>query len=270
VPDAPLADVLQASLGATTEGYTHQSVFRYPLQGGFAAVHERIARPVADRIETGHRVERIERTRDGWKVDGVAFDQVVSTIPLHVLPDVLADMDAGAAAAARALQYRGVAAYLLGIDAEWNRDSSWVYLPHAWQGPTNRLTYLANYSPRNAPPGKASIMAEVTYAGEPPDITRAGCRFVAEGLQRAGLLDVERLTVTDAHLNPVAYILYDLDFESKRDTLLAYLDGLPGFHAIGRFGRYEYHNSDQCLGRAFDLHARLRPVLARGGGTVDA
>lgn len=270
VPDAPVEDVLQASLGATTEGYTHQSVFRYPRVGGFAEIHERIARPVADRIETEHRVEHIAQRPDGgWTVDGEAFDHVVSTIPLHVLPDVLEGMDPGAAEAARNLRYRGVAAYLLGIEEEFNQPWSWVYLPHESQGPANRITYLGNYSPENAPTGKASIMAEVTYAGEAPDVTEAGRRRVAEGLQAAGLCVADRLTVTDAHVNPVSYILYDLDFESKRDTVLAALDGMEGFHAIGRFGRYEYHNSDQCLARAMDLHAAMSPVLARGGG-VDA
>jgi protoporphyrinogen oxidase len=100
VPNAPLEDVLRASFGSTTEGYTHQSVFRYPLRGGFADMHERIARPVRDRVVTEHRVQSIERARgEGWLVDGERFDKVVSTIPLHVLPDVMESMDDDAAAA---------------------------------------------------------------------------------------------------------------------------------------------------------------------------
>ena len=106
---------------------------------------------------------------------------------------------------------------------------------------------------------------EVTYCGTPPDVSAAGRLELARCLERAGLLDASRLTVTDAHLNPVAYILYDLDFESKRDTVLAALDALEGFWTLGRFGRYEYHNSDQCLARAMDLHARMAPALAAGG-----
>ena len=267
VPDAPLTDVLQASLGATTEGYTHQSQFRYPLTGGFGSIHKRIAHPVSDRIQLNHRVEHMaQRPGGGWVVDGEEFDHVISTIPLHVLPDVLEGMDPGAADAARKLQYRGVAAFLFGVEEEFARPWSWVYLPHKEQGPTNRVTYLSNYSPRNAPTGKASIMAEVTYAGTPPPLTDAGRREVATGLQNAGLLDVDRLTITDAHANPVSYILYDRDFESKRDTVLTCLDGMEGLHTLGRFGRYEYHNSDQCLARAMDLHAQLIPVLAQGGG----
>jgi protoporphyrinogen oxidase len=267
VPDAPIADVLRSSLGATTEGYTHQSVFRYPLNGGFADVHERIARPIRDRIQTGHRVQHIEqRPGGGWRVDDEDFDQVISTIPLHVLPDVMPGLEPTAATAARNLRYRGVAAYLLGIEEEFVQPYSWVYLPHENLGPANRITYLSNYSPNNAPTGKGSIMAEVTYSGAPPATDKAGRQLVAEGLEQAGLLDAGRLTVTDAAINPVSYILYDLDFDSKRSTLLASLDALPGFHAVGRFGRYEYHNSDQCLAQAMDLHARMESALVRGGG----
>lgn len=271
VPDAPLEDVLTASLGRTTEGYTHQSHFRYPRVGGFAAIHERIARPIVDRIEVNHPVERIERAPDGgWLVDGEHFDHVVSTVPLHVLPDLITGMDAGAAAAARALRWRGVAGYLFGIEQEFVKPYSWVYLPHANQGPANRITYLSNYSPENAPTGKGSIMAEVTYdPSTPPGIDEAGRMAVAKGLEQAGLLDASRLQVTDAALNPVSYILYDLDFESKRDTVLAWTDAQEGLHTTGRFGRYEYHNSDQVLARCFALHEKLRPILARGGGPAD-
>ncbi len=267
VPEAPLADILRASLGETTEGYAHQSVFRYPRRGGFAAMHARIARPIADRITTGRRVRRIERApgRDGgWIVDGERCDQVVSTIPLHVLPDLM-DLPADVAGAARALRWRGVASYLFSIDAEDVRPYCWVYLPHAWQGPANRITYLSNYSPHNAPAGRGSILAEVTYApGQEPDVSPAGQAALARALGEAGLIRGGRAPVSDAALNPLAYILYDRDFESKRSTVLAHLDALPGFHAIGRFGRYEYHNSDQVLSQAFDLHARLSPALARG------
>ena len=272
VPDAPLADVLRSSLGQTTEGYTHQSVFRYPLTGGFATIHERIAAPIRDRIRVNHRVERIERAGsngrgDGWLVDGQRYDHVISTVPLHVLPRLMPSMDRGAAAAASALRWRGLACYLFGVEAEHVRPFSWVYLPHAWQGPANRITYLSNYSPRNAPAGKGSILAEVTYApGEEPDVGPAGRAALARALQGAGLLDADRVTVSDGALNPCAYILYDLGFETKRDAVLSHLDALPGFHALGRFGRYEYHNSDQVLAQAMDLVERLLPVLARGGG----
>lgn len=275
VPDAPLQDVLRSSLGQTTQGYVHQSVFRYPLRGGFAAVHERIARPIADRIRLGHRVRRIEPVAGGapgsrgWLVDGERFDRVVSTLPLHVLPDVLGGLSPQAAGAARALRWRGLASYVFGIDAARVRPYSWVYLPHAWQGPANRITYLSNYSPQNAPTGGGSILAEVTYEpGHEPDVGPAGRAELARALEGAGLLAAGELRATDGSLNPVAYIFYDRGFEQRRATVLGAVDALEGFHALGRFGRYEYHNSDQCLAQAMDLVERLAPALARGGGPL--
>jgi len=269
VPDAPLEDVLRSSLGETTEGYTHQSVFRYPTHNGFAEIHERMAAPIRGSIHCNHRVERIEQAnggRGGWLVDGEHYDHVVSTVPLHHLPKIMPAMETGAREAAAEMKYRGVASYILGIEEEHVRPYSWVYLPHQWQGPTNRITYLSNYSPNNAPTGKGSILAEVTYApGSEPDVSGAGQRELAQSLAGADLLDADKVAVSDGYLNGCAYILYDLDFEARRDTVLAHLDALPGFHALGRFGRYEYHNSDQCIARAMDLVERLRPDLERGG-----
>jgi protoporphyrinogen oxidase len=202
-------------------------------------------------------------------VDGERFDHVVSTLPLHVLPDVLAGMDDGAAGAARRLRWRGLACYLLAVDAAHVKPFSWVYLPLAWQGPANRITYLSNYSPHNSPAGQGSILAEVTCEpGREPDIGPAGRRALARALEGAGLLRADEVRASDAWLNPAAYIFSDRGFEARRRAVLDWLDGLHGFHALGRFGRYEYHNSDQCLGQAMDLVERLRPVLARGGGVA--
>ena len=272
VPDAPLEDVLQASLGATTEGYTHQSVFRYPRQGGFAAVHERIARPVADRIQLNHRVEHIERRPDGgWRVDGEDFDHVVSTIPLHVLPDVLADMDDGRHGGRPGAQVprrgRLPAGRRGGVRDTLQLGSTCPTQSRArpTASPTSRTT-----APRTRPRARRrSWPRSPTRGPRRTSASRAGARWPRVSSAR-GLLDASRLTITDAAINPVSYILYDLDFEAKRNRILECLDGLGGFHAIGRFGRYEYHNSDQCLARAMDLHASLKPVLAKGGGPLDA
>ena len=38
IPRLPVEDVIKSAIGIPTEGYTHQSVFSYPLDGGIAAV----------------------------------------------------------------------------------------------------------------------------------------------------------------------------------------------------------------------------------------
>ena len=34
--------------------------------------------------------------------------------------------------------------------------------------------------------------------------------------------------------------------------------------ALGRFGRYEYHNSDQCIARAMEVAAHVRAIAQTG------
>ena len=46
IPRPPVDDVIKSAIGISTEGYTHQSVFSYPLDGGIEALVKAIARPV--------------------------------------------------------------------------------------------------------------------------------------------------------------------------------------------------------------------------------
>ena len=48
VPDAPIDDVLRASIGIRTEGYTHQAIFYYPKRGGFQAITDGIGSTLVD------------------------------------------------------------------------------------------------------------------------------------------------------------------------------------------------------------------------------
>ncbi|MBI4878968.1 MAG: FAD-dependent oxidoreductase [Planctomycetes bacterium] len=261
VPAAPLEDVIRSGLGARTEGYTHQIAFRYPLCGGFQTIFDRIAAPIRDRIHTGVAVRRIERRGKRFAVDGNLYDRVISTMPLPELAEVLADWDSAAREAARALQHRSVTSVLFGIDAESVRPISWLYVPHAAQGPCNRVTYLSNYSPRNAPLGRGSIQAEVTHAG-PLALDDGFLDGLRQRFHELGLLRRERVDVMHHHCNEWGYILFDRDFTRKRRLAVEGAER-SGVLPLGRFGRFDYHNSDQCVVAAKALVERL---LAEEGG----
>ena len=158
VPDAPIEDVIRSAVGIRTEGYSHQSVFYYPKAGGFQPITDGIATVLTDRVRLSTPVTDVVRGADGWRVNGEEFDLVVSTLPLDRLPDVVADVPTDVADAMRTLEYNGLGSFLVALDRPEHPDYSWVYLPHASQGPGNRVTYMSNYSPGNAPEGKTSVM----------------------------------------------------------------------------------------------------------------
>jgi protoporphyrinogen oxidase len=263
VPDAPVDDVLKSAVGIRTEGYTHQSIFFYPKAGGFQAITDGLAARLAPRVRLSTRVEHVAKVAGGYRVNGEEFDAVVCTLPLDELPNVVEGLASGAADAMRALEYNAVTCVLVALDRADQPNLSWIYLPHAEQGPANRVTYMSNYSPGNAPPGQSSLMAEITSNGRgaPPGPEVAD--DTVDGLARAGLLQREDVLFTDITTSRHAYVVYDHGFARKRQ---AALDGLAalGIVPLGRFGRYEYDNSDQCVIKARALAGELLASWKRG------
>jgi protoporphyrinogen oxidase len=257
VPDAPLADVIKASIGISTEGYTHQSLFRYPRRSGFGTLTDRIAEQLPGCIRLSTPVEQVRQVGGEWEVNGERFDRVINTIPLQELFRRLEGADPAAKQAADRLPFRGLVSILIGIEGPDPTKYSWIYLPHPENGPANRITHLANYSPENAPPGMHSLLAEVTYDGD-VHVDRRFIDDVIEGLHRSGLLDKKKVVTTAHHVNRYAYILFDRDFRRNLAVATQHLDRI-GLFSIGRFGRYEYLNSDQCMRRAIDLVEREFP-----------
>ena len=73
-----------------------------------------------------------------------------------------------------------------------------------------------------------------------------------KNLADCGIVDPKRVSTLAWTQCPYAYIVFDIPFAAKRTKALEYLDRIR-LHTLGRFGRYEYLNVDQCLRRAFDF-----------------
>jgi protoporphyrinogen oxidase len=257
VPDAPIDDVLRAAIGIRTTGYAHQAKFWYPRTGGFQRIADRLRESLEKttvRLATPCR--KLRRTSAGWEVNGERFERAVSTIPLQELARVLDDVPAPIRDQFEKLGYTSLVTVFLALRHDRLPKLSWVYFPHAENGPQNRITFLSNYSPENAPPGGSSVMAEVTYVGEPPASLDAVAGEVVAGLERCGVIEAKDVAFSKTYDNRYAYILYEHGLEERLDAIRGFLDeaGLP---VIGRFGNYNYYNSDRVIRAAMDLAARF-------------
>jgi protoporphyrinogen oxidase len=264
VPEAPIDDVLRGAVGISTEGYTHQSRFAYPRRGGFGAITDGLAGPLADRVRLSTPVTRLAREGEDWAVDGERFDCVVVTLSLTDLPGLIEGVPVDVGRAMSELEYNSLASLLVALDRPEHTDLSWVYLPHPEQGPANRITYLSNYSPDNAPDGRSSFLCEVTGRGGEalPGAELTG--DVLAGLERAGLLEQGEVLFTDRSDVRQAYVVFDHAYAERRRVSLAWLEENDLF-PLGRFARFDYDNSDQCVIKA----RALAPVLlerTRAGG----
>ncbi|MBL8898908.1 MAG: FAD-dependent oxidoreductase [Planctomycetes bacterium] len=267
VPDAPIEDIIKAACQVSTEGYTHQAVFDYPAHGGFQAITDGFAARCGERLRLSTPVQRVERAGDGFLVNGERFDRVVNTMPLQRLIDVVPALPEDAKQAVRSLRWLGLSSILIALKRAQLEPRSWIYLPFADQGPANRVTYFSNYAPSNAPQGCSSLMAEITFPKE--EAPRNDAQIVDEllrGLERAGILRREEVLFTDVTTQPYAYVVFDHDFDRHRDRALAAIEGL-GLETFGRFGRFEYLNSDQCVERARNMAQKLLARLGERAGS---
>ena len=256
VPDAPIDDVLRAAIGVRTEGYTHQSIFYYPKNGGFQAITRGIGSTLKDQTRLNTRVESVTRHGDGWRVNGEDFDRIVNTIAMNDLPDIVEGIPDDVAVAMRGLAFNSIVCFLVALDRPEHPNLSWVYLPQHAQGPANRATYMSNYSPGNAPEGKTSFLLEITVPGgaEVP-----GTELEEEtlrGVEHAGLLTRDEILFTDRSFCRHAYIVYDHELEARRTVSIRWCEE-NGIEPLGRFGHYDYFNSDQCVISATALAERM-------------
>ncbi|MFO1009155.1 MAG: FAD-dependent oxidoreductase [Planctomycetota bacterium] len=263
VPDAPVDDVLRASVGIRTEGYTHQSSFHYPKRGGFQAITDGLAATLERRIRLNTPVAELVKTKNGWRVNAEEFDVVVSTLSLTDLPRVVKGMPDAVARACTGLEYNGLVCILLALRRPAHPELSWIYLPHEIQGPANRVTYMSNYAKELAPPEHASLSCEITVQGGAPMPGTEVEQQTIDGLVRAGLLRRDEVLFTDRSEVRQAYVVFDHAYHDRRRVALGWLED-EDLIPLGRFGRFEYDNSDQCVIKARELAKKLLPRLARG------
>ena len=263
VPEAPIEDILKSAVGLQTEGYQHQAVFHFPVRGGFETL---VRGTVADggfQLHTGTPVEDVSRVADQYRVNGETYDLVVNTVPLPIIEPSIREIPDEIRGDIRALRPISLVNVLIGIELDKPmKPYSWIYLPFPDQSPANRVTFFSNYSPHNAPEGHGSFMAEVTHRGElKPDAEWV--QQLCQSLGKAGLFDPRAVVVTDYANSQYAYIDQDLEFSRRIARVRQWFDD-SGYITFGRFGRYEYHNSDQCISRAMEAHSHIR-TIARSG-----
>ena len=78
IPRPPVEDIIKSAIGIETEGYTHQAVFSYPLDGGIEALVTAIAEPVLPFIRTGFRVTSLRKRR---RKSGISATAGIPSLP---------------------------------------------------------------------------------------------------------------------------------------------------------------------------------------------
>lgn len=250
VPRPPVEDIIKSAVGIETEGYTHQSVFSYPITGGIEALVRAIEAPIKNTVLTCTEVTAVKKIKAGWEVTagGKSYtgDRIISTIPLQILLPML-DAPADVKNAVAALRYNSIACISVGIKGSVP-DISWMYIPEDRWGAFNRLSFPSNFSAKVAPDGCSSILAEITY-NEGDDISRMSdeeiIKHTVSGLTDMGLVK-NNVVHTAVDRFKYAYVVYDTEYLKNINIVRDWVEA-QGIDLVGRFSQFEYLNMDGCI-----------------------
>jgi protoporphyrinogen oxidase len=260
IPRPPVEDIIKSAIGIDTEGYTHQAVFSYPLDGGIKALVRAIARPIEPCINTGFRVKSITKSGEMWRISNgdkhIQADQCICTIPVQHLLPCLDDVPREVKNAADALKYNSLVCVNIGIKGSVP-GISWFYVPDPAVGRTNRISFPSGYSRHGAPDGCSAILAEITHqpGDDVTDLTDDELiNEVVEMLQCMQILHRDQIIYTSVERQPFAYVVYDLDYQKNIAIVKEYCQGI-GIPLVGRFAQFEYLNMDGCIRSVMDFIA---------------
>ncbi len=258
IPRPPVEDIIKSAIGIPTEGYTHQSVFSYPVNGGIEALVRAIAKPVLPFIHTGFRVTSVKKSGAVWKIgngrETIEADRCICTMPVQHLLSCFSEVPEDVRAACSALTYNSLVCVNIGIQGAVP-EISWMYLPEPALGRTNRLSFPSGFSRAAAPEGCSSVLAEITHqAGDEvssmsdEELTRE----VIAMLETMGIAKPGQVIFTSVARQPFAYVVYDLNYCRNIARVKEFCTG-SGIPLVGRFAQFEYLNMDGCIRSVLDF-----------------
>jgi protoporphyrinogen oxidase len=258
IPRPPVEDVIKSAIGIDTEGYTHQAVFSYPLDGGINALVRAIARPIEPCIKTGFRVTSITKSDKIWQISNgderIQADQCICTMPVQHLLPCLDGVSRDVKNAADALKYNSLVCVNIGITGSVP-EISWLYVPDPAVGRTNRISFPSGYSRHGAPDGCSAILAEITHqpGDDVADLTDDELiNEVVDMLRSMQILHKDQIVYSSVERQPFAYVVYDLDYQKNIEIVKEYCKEI-GIPLIGRFAQFEYLNMDGCIRSVLDF-----------------
>ena len=244
----------------------------YPQDGGFAEIFKAFV-PHVPSVEVNAEVVRIDPVAKlAFTADGRVFgwEFLVTTMPLPELVRVIDGTPADVVAMADGLEYMSLRVELLqvghGIDTEIQR----IYSADP-EVPAHKMAFNHNSSDGLRNRDTHGIMCEVSLSPEKPvdvdSIAKKQIEFFAE----LGLLRSPDDVVWTGHVDvKYAYPVYTHERPGLVRGIKDWLEGYD-IHTCGRFGDWEYINSDKCVHKGLTLGEQLReryPAPAASGTSI--
>jgi protoporphyrinogen oxidase len=243
VPLPKLEDVLRGALGAQPPELGYNTSFWYP-ELGIGTFSDALAARTAVELSRAPRQIDVSRRVLVFDDEEVAFDVLVSSIPLPRLLQLLPDLPERVAEAAARLRSTHLHYFDLGLAVPNRNPYHWIYVPEQ-KYPFYRVGCYSHFSEKLAPAGKSSLYVELVDR-RAPNPERALASVVA-GLRELGLLKSERdIELWRLRTIDYAYVIYDHEYRAALDVIEPFL-AEQRIISTGRYGGWNYSSMEDAL-----------------------
>lgn len=231
----------------------------YPTEGGFGSIFQSLAKRCKT-IEFGNGITQIDGERRvaisgsgrSWN-----WEHLVSTMPLPALLDAICSCPERLRQLSAMLKAVSLKILMLLIKKPVRNVPQRIYIcdPNV---PSHKIAFNHTSSPQLAERLHHAVMCEVSYSDHKPCLPDAELRTgMIDWLYHAGYLADRADVVESQILNiPLGYPVNTLNKSAIIDEIKGYLSS-RGIHSIGRFGSWDYANSDECIRQGLQLADRL-------------
>jgi len=272
VPLPDLGEMIEGALSPKPRPMGPNARFGYPLRGGFQALMDGFLPHIGDRLRLNTRVlsispsRRVITTTEG---EEVAYEQLISTMPLPVLIRSMGDEVPGEVKrAAAALRFTSVRCVNLGIGRANLTDKHWIYYPE--DTVFHRIFVQGNASPHCNPAGGFGLTCEITYGPLKP-LPQDGADLISRCIDdcvKVGIINADdEIWAANQVDMPHAYVVYDHARTKNVKVIRDWLSGY-GIHLAGRYSEWEYYNSDHAFLAGKKIATAARGALNGGSKTI--
>ncbi len=229
IPKAELKSILRSLIMRCADETVMPShpYFYYPRTGGFQVIPDAIYEQIKDRVLLNTSITSIKRDdqSDRWIVNGeFSCKYIINTVPWKALSKFIYHENF--------MKLKHNSLVVSARPAQYDHEWHWCYIPPK-NVPQHREFFASNYARNNA---QKLIVCETNRK-----------RYTSS-----------RLNLFE-HKNEFAYPIPVAGSKKAIDKILKDF-GDQNLHGLGRWGQWQYHNSDVCIYEAMRLFEKLEGV----------
>lgn len=236
-----LREILTGAMEEGTRPVHYSKEARYPKKGGIQA----FLKPMAEECDIVFNKQAVEidpRARRIVFADGrqTSYEEIISTLPLPEICDMIIDAPPSVKEAGRMLDYTSGAMVSIGFSRPCVSPALWFYIYDEDIWPSR--IYSPDWkSPDNVPEGCSSLQAEIYFSKYKP------CELLPEELKekvinqllKLHLFDKQDIIMQDIRIKKYANIMFTPSIYKNREIIHRYMTK-NGIGYAGRFGEWDY------------------------------